>query len=226
MLAQMNSIPVSLKYVTDYHWFIPAHDEGMGKALEIHQSIDTESFEKRIPELREICEGSTVLDVGAYTGDTTHTFLRMGAEAIIAFEPYFDAWSCLCLNCPGDNVVKIHGAVGDGSVIKLDGKGIDPGMRWVDLGGDQKTIRLDDLNPMPDFIKIDVEGFELYVLQGAIETIRKYKPWLLIEVFPDCLKRYNHSADHLREFLDKNGYHYRPIGEENSVRWDYLAQPK
>ncbi|MDE1770973.1 MAG: FkbM family methyltransferase, partial [Thaumarchaeota archaeon] len=34
----------------------------------------------------------------------------------------------------------------------------------------------------PDFMKIDVEGFELDVINGALETIRKYKPSIFIEV--------------------------------------------
>lgn len=44
--------------------------------------------------------------------------------------------------------------------------------------------RLDDFNiQQVDFIKIDVEGFEVAVLKGAAQTIRKYKPVLMIEVF-------------------------------------------
>ncbi|MBK9118899.1 MAG: FkbM family methyltransferase [Phycisphaerales bacterium] len=35
---------------------------------------------------------------------------------------------------------------------------------------------------MPDFIKIDVEGAELHVLQGAEDILRKRKPSLVIEV--------------------------------------------
>ena len=36
-----------------------------------------------------------------------------------------------------------------------------------------------------DFIKIDVEGFEKYVLFGADETIDRYKPMLMVEVQAD-----------------------------------------
>ena len=36
-----------------------------------------------------------------------------------------------------------------------------------------------------DFIKIDVEGFEKYVLLGAQETINRYKPILMVEVQAD-----------------------------------------
>lgn len=41
--------------------------------------------------------------------------------------------------------------------------------------------RLDDFNLSPYFIKIDVQGFEYEVLQGGQETLKRYKPVLLIE---------------------------------------------
>lgn len=40
---------------------------------------------------------------------------------------------------------------------------------------------LDSFELKPEFIKIDVEGFEYQVLQGAVNTINTYRPILLIE---------------------------------------------
>jgi FkbM family methyltransferase len=40
---------------------------------------------------------------------------------------------------------------------------------------------LDSLGLAPDFIKIDTEGWEYYILLGAMETINKYKPVIQIE---------------------------------------------
>ena len=34
---------------------------------------------------------------------------------------------------------------------------------------------------IPNYIKIDVDGYELNVLQGAVNTIKKYNPLLIVE---------------------------------------------
>jgi len=48
-----------------------------------------------------------------------------------------------------------------------------------------------------DFIKIDTEGHELYVLEGAINTIEKYKPNIFIEVHPKELKKEKNAYNFL-----------------------------
>lgn len=49
-----------------------------------------------------------------------------------------------------------------------------------------ETITLDafcdELKLMPDFIKIDIEGFELFALKGSINILREYKPIMMIEI--------------------------------------------
>jgi FkbM family methyltransferase len=51
-----------------------------------------------------------------------------------------------------------------------------------------------------DIIKIDVEGFELFVLQGAENTIREYKPVLQVEI-ADNAKRFNYHVNDIYNFL-------------------------
>ena len=47
--------------------------------------------------------------------------------------------------------------------------------------GDVDLVALDDLNLAPDVLKIDVEGLELDVLEGAASTISMHRPAILIE---------------------------------------------
>lgn len=64
----------------------------------------------------------------------------------------------------------------------------------------------------PDIIKIDVEGAELYVLQGALNTLQQYKPNILLATH-DC-----HLAgvkDKCVDFLQQLGYHLKYTGSHN-----------
>jgi hypothetical protein len=58
-----------------------------------------------------------------------------------------------------------------------------PGMETViGYDGDIDLVRIDDLELSAlDFIKIDVEGFELQVLQGAERTLQCFRPIVLFE---------------------------------------------
>lgn len=48
-----------------------------------------------------------------------------------------------------------------------------------------KIKTMDSFDFIPGFIKIDVQGFELEVLKGAVKTIENHKPVLLIESISD-----------------------------------------
>jgi FkbM family methyltransferase len=57
-----------------------------------------------------------------------------------------------------------------------------------------------------DFIKIDVEGGELCVLQGASELIERCRPTLLFESTRSGTSAWNVTPDELFEFLHVRGY--------------------
>jgi hypothetical protein len=62
--------------------------------------------------------------------------------------------------------------------------------------------RLDDFSLRPGFIKIDVEGHELEVLNGGINTIRQSLPTLMVEAgagdgIRDLLFSFGYQAFHL-----------------------------
>lgn len=57
-----------------------------------------------------------------------------------------------------------------------------------------------------DFIKIDVEGAELPVLEGGREVIEKHRPTMLIEIEARHIARYGHSPEDVTGWLLKRGY--------------------
>jgi FkbM family methyltransferase len=57
-----------------------------------------------------------------------------------------------------------------------------------------------------DIIKMDVEGFEYNVLQGAEDTIAKWKPIVQAEMIPAQFKRYGHTVDEIVKFFVDRDY--------------------
>jgi len=147
-------------------------------------------------------EGKTCYDIGANMGYTS-LILSSNFENVYAFEP-----SLICKKLKKNvsknkkiHVVNIALSDHDGKLVMIkreipwksgqlvaDGGTIDDG--WGKLL-DKVTVdckKIDSMDlPKPDFIKIDVEGFELDVIHGALETIRKHKPSIFIEIHSSAL---------------------------------------
>jgi FkbM family methyltransferase len=57
-----------------------------------------------------------------------------------------------------------------------------------------------------DFLKIDVEGAELAVLQGGTEAVESFRPTILLEIEARHIARYPHSAQDTADWLIRRGY--------------------
>ena len=66
-------------------------------------------------------------------------------------------------------------------------------------------IEINNINNV-DFIKIDVEGFEPFVLDGSTKTLEKFKPDLYIEISPTWFKELGRSSFDLLNSLESMGY--------------------
>jgi FkbM family methyltransferase len=73
-----------------------------------------------------------------------------------------------------------------------------------------------------DLIKADVEGAELALLMGARETLRRYKPTLLCELYGAALEHQDASSARILEVLDDFGYRLLSFDEHTGlpVPWD------
>ncbi|MDB2499866.1 FkbM family methyltransferase, partial [bacterium] len=84
---------------------------------------------------------------------------------------------------------------------------------------------------IPGFIKVDVEGAEHLVFQGAQSVLREHRPIIFSEVSDYLLKRNGSSAKEVMESISQNNYkiidpfnpHVRP---ENQDFTDILCLPE
>jgi hypothetical protein len=88
---------------------------------------------------------------------------------------------------------------------------------------DVQLNRLDQtqMKRPPNFIKIDVEGYELKVLTGGVKTIEKHRPTMAIEINRVALERQGTSPNQVFDWLHQHDYSWRII-EENARRSDPL----
>ena len=56
------------------------------------------------------------------------------------------------------------------------------------------------------FIKVDVEGFELDVLEGAKQTIENYKPTMMVEVYQPWCDKVGFDCEEIFNFFDERNY--------------------
>jgi FkbM family methyltransferase len=84
-----------------------------------------------------------------------------------------------------------------------------------------------------DLMKVDVEGFELFVLQGAENLIRKYRPTLFIELAEVNLRQQGCTSRQLIDFLEELGYEIQEAAtlakvdkEKLTYHCDMLCFPK
>lgn len=87
------------------------------------------------------------------------------------------------------------------------------------------VVRLDDYvkqNQIArvDFIKMDVEGAELLALKGAIQTIRRDRPTVLLEICRYTCERFGYQADDIWELLRPLGYRMHLIGKSSGKSRD------
>jgi FkbM family methyltransferase len=87
------------------------------------------------------------------------------------------------------------------------------------------TVRLDDYlagHPVAkiDMIKIDIEGAEMFALQGMKGSLRKFKPEIFIELKEEALQHSGYSVNDIIEFLIRIGYKQYAVSENGHLIQD------
>lgn len=205
-------------------WHMPGSDEYFRKFIS-HDNPTPKANGFQLEHLHEALKHVTrwrvALDIGAHVGFWTRTMAEK-FETVHAFEPSPDCYSCLVDNVADKpNVITNCVAIGDRAgvcQVHDDPRRIgNTGSRYVISGaGKTPIVTVDRLNLSAlDFMKIDVEGFELQVLMGARESIKKFRPVISMEVDKRfSQKRYGISHGAAEELVRALGYkeaaHMRP----------------
>ncbi len=169
-------------------WF-PSYDDHFPRMLE--KSLKKDGVVRYQWRARDAaiaaCEQKRLcIDIGANVGlwacDLVKSF-----NHVVAFEPVAEFRECFKLNVQGSNYTVEPVALGRAeSLIEMNIVQGNTGHSHINPASMGKgTIPLKTLDSYNfenvDMIKIDVEGFEEEILAGAMETIRKNKPVIVVE---------------------------------------------
>jgi FkbM family methyltransferase len=194
---------------------------------------------------------SNCVDVGASIGGVLGEMLRVAPEGRhIAFEPIPELARRLEERFPTVDVrqVALSDHSGRERFVHVTSRPAFSGLRERSYPGPQQleyievdVAPLDDLlepSCVPTLIKIDVEGGELGVLQGATRTVARHRPLVVFEHGAGAADHYGTRPEQVWELLvdelglrifdlDGNGpYGEGEFGESfyAGERWNYLAR--
>ena len=184
----------------DNKWLWPIIDEnsweGQNKSIDLHKTV-----------LKHVKKNNVMVQAGGNCGFILNTFVKH-FDTIYTFEPDPVNFYCLSHNVTNSNVFKMQACLGNTKeTVKTqqlitEGRPHDIGGVHINGKGFTPTLIIDNFNlPACDLIQLDIEGYELKALKGAVETIKKFKPVLCIEFCEKWLNRYQTSNSEIEKFL-------------------------
>ena len=175
-----------------------------------------------IDRLREfVPEGSLVIDVGANVGFFSLRFARWVGDRgkVIAIEPEQRNYASLMAAVERQGfsrrveALQAVAAATRGEIL-LEINPLHPADHKISRDGTGLPVRavtLDELvqgksGPRPALLKIDVQGAEMMVLEGAGGILRQAAPALFVELHEAGLNRFGSSIAELLGYLSEYGY--------------------
>lgn len=174
-------------------WFFPDNDVHFEKFVFQYPKTDYQqrSIDKALSYVKKF---NSAIDVGANVGLHTVRFAQR-FKNVFSFEPVSTVYECLQKNILKFNNIKIYKlGLGDynmDKIVSIPKENNNCGQYSIvdftnfdtELINEKIEIkRMDDLNLSADLIKIDTQGYELPILKGAIETIKRTFPVLILEL--------------------------------------------
>jgi FkbM family methyltransferase len=195
---------------------------------------------------RLVKPGDTVIDIGANIGAHTLTLAKLVGPSgrVIAFEPTAFAFEKLRKNMMLNPELASRILALQHMLVAKNDNAIPPALfsSWPlfaeeELHAKHKgrsmttegatAVTFDDAIDRldvrrVDFIKIDVDGHELPVLQGGVNTIRRFRPTILMELSPYVHEEEGYNFDDLVRLLVECGYRFRDADTSRDLSSDPL----
>lgn len=216
----------SMGLVIDHLPVVPVHGNGLNLRLDQIDSLGLLRGPFETAEVALVSElvkpGHVVVDVGANIGYYTLLFSRLVGDAgkVIAFEPDQNNAALLLRNLADNGCwnVKVHQVATSAhkTMLRLYKCAVNNGMhRTYDsicCTTNYQSITAVPLDlvlegePRIDFIKMDIEGYEFFALQGMQKLLVEHLPKILVEFSPFALIEAGVTATAFINFFIKHDY--------------------
>ncbi len=192
----------NLKIVED--WYFPEAEKSVfGKMKSIREAkgqfvpIDDYQVELRDLAIQHSKKHRGVIDIGAHIGIWSVAFSKV-FKKVYAFEINPDTLPCLYKNIESKGITNVdifpYGLGEEERNVSLCPTSFKSMATFIKPGepGNIPIKKLDSLNLNKiDLIKLDIEGYESLALMGAIETIKRNRPVIIMEDRENLYEKYN-----------------------------------
>lgn len=194
--------------------WLPDHEEHLLEyATEVGWQYQLHKFRACEPWVKG---RNLAIDVGGHCGLWSRNMCKVFKE-VEAFEPLEAHRECYVKNVAGQFTLHPYALGNKKGKVSIHTTNGSSGDSWVDGQGEIEMKRLDEFGLTPDFIKIDCEGYELFVLEGAVETIKRGRPCIIVEQKPGKAKNFGLRDTEAVDFLKTKGYALRKV-----ISGDYI----
>jgi len=203
-------------------FFIYIHDINRGivsKSLQQYNVYEKDTTLIVVELLKQASSNNVFVDIGANIGYYSLMAAQYDVDKIYAFEPIKKNMNLLKNSIEQNNITNIEvieKCVGssDSNVYMIESRNLG-GCSVTDQVTDNycECIQFDNVSIDKEILicKIDVEGFEKNVIDGAINIIKnKQVKYFIIELTPRYLNHSNETVD-LSNILISNGYNMYKI---------------
>ena len=172
----------------------------------LYDKLLTSSILRVLPQY--IKPNTLTIDVGGNSG--YQTYFHANYNQVVTYEPVPELFEVLTQNLKGleKKVTLINKAVSQKShliTLHVDINRLSMTSRIPLVESEEievESVSLDDEgHHNVGFIKVDVEGFELDVLEGAKQTIENYKPTMMVEVYQPWCDKVGFSSETIFDFF-------------------------
>jgi FkbM family methyltransferase len=195
------------------------------------EKAEYKSYQALVHALRP---GDVFIDVGAYVGAYSVIAAKIVGSTgrVVAYEPSTRTHSYLAANLRYNNLVnavivrQICCGAHNGEIDFYQGLNqLESTNSILPVAGYRKTNvpvntldhEMASLGLSPKVIKIDAEGGEWDILQGATHVLRTCRPYLLLSLHPHELQRLGKTPDDILQWLNQFGYQHEVLERDHEI---------